>query len=167
MKKLSGQGQRWLKCFHVFFACLWVGGGFALMLMSIFLVAKDGSELYGLYASMQFLDYAVIATGGVGSLLTGILYSTFTNWGWFKHKWIIIKWCINLYGIILGTFWLGPWLDEMVEIVHADRMAALANTVYLHNRTMSFAFGLFQLLTILFALYLSVHKPWRRKKSEC
>lgn len=73
-----------------------------------FLKAEDGSELYSIYASMKFIDYVILATGGMGSLLTGLIYSVFTNWGWFKHKWIIVKWCINLSGVTLGTFWLGP-----------------------------------------------------------
>ena len=133
--------------------------------MVLFLKAEDGSSLYGIHMSMEFIDYIIIAPGGIGSLLTGFLYSTFTNWGWFKHKWIILKWCINLYGAILGTFWLGPWLNEMVEIVHSEGMAALTNAVYLHNRSMSLSFGTFQLLTIFFALYLSVHKPWKKKKA--
>ena len=166
MKKFRGQGQKWLKCFHVFFACLWVGGGLSLILMVLFLNGEDGSSLYGMHVSMEFIDYLIIIPGGIGSLLTGLVYSIFTNWGWFKHKWIIVKWCINLYGAILGTFWLGPWLNKMVAIVHTEGMAALANVDYLHNKEMFLCFGSFQMLTILFALYLSVHKPWKKRKAE-
>lgn len=165
MKKLSAKGQRWLKTVHIFFACLWIGGAFGLILMILFTNAEDGMELYGIHVSMEFIDYIIIAPGGIGSLLTGLVYSLFTNWGWFKHRWIIVKWCINLYGAILGTFWLGPWLNKMVDIVHSDGMDALTDIAYLYNKTMSLSFGFFQLLTMLFALYLSVHKPWKRKSS--
>ena len=159
MKKLSSKGQRWLKTIHIFFACLWIGGVLSLILMMIFLNAENGLELYGIHVSMEFIDYIIIAPGGMGSLLTGLLYSIFTNWGWFKHRWVIVKWCINLYGAILGTFWLGPWLNKMVDIVHSEGMAALSDQAYIHNKAMSLSFGSFQLLTLFLALYLSVHKP--------
>jgi len=43
-----------------------------------------------------------------------VVYSIFTNWGWFKHKWITVKWCINAFGMVLGTFWLGQWVNTLV-----------------------------------------------------
>ncbi|MBN2062154.1 MAG: hypothetical protein JW882_17250 [Deltaproteobacteria bacterium] len=166
MKKLSMQGEKWLKCIHVFFACLMIAGGVSMILMMHFLKAEDGLSLYGMHVSMKFNNMLLGAAGGMGTLLTGLLYSVFTNWGWFKHKWIILKWCINLLGVILGSFWLGPWIAKMVEIVKSEGMAALTNAVYVHSKTMSFSLGSFQFLTLLFALYLSVHKPWKRKKDE-
>lgn len=165
MKKLSAKSQKWLKSIHIFFACLWIGGGLSLTLMLIFLDAENSMQFYGMHVSMKFVDDLIVATGGIGSLLTGLVYSMFTNWGWFKHKWIIAKWCINLYGATLGIFWLGPWLNNMVAIVHSQGMAALGNPVYIHNKSLSLYFGSFQLLTMLFALYLSTHKPWKKKRT--
>ena len=165
MKKLNVRGQKWLKTIHVFFACLWIGGGLGLLLMSLCLNVEDGMQLYGIYLSMELIDYLIIVPGAIGSLLTGLVYSIFTNWGWVKHKWIIVKWCINLYGAILGTFWLGPWLNEMIGIVHAKGMAALSDQAYMHTKTLSLSFGFFQFFTILFALYLSVNKPWKKTKA--
>lgn len=166
MKKLGVNGQKWLKSIHIFFACLWIGGSLGLILMMIFLHPENGMQLYGIHLSMESVDYLIIAPGGIGSLLTGLVYSIFTNWGWFKHKWIIVKWCINLYGAILGTFWLGPWLNKMVEMVRLEGLAALTDIAYLHARTLSLSFGSFQFFTIIFALYLSVHKPWKKRKEE-
>lgn len=166
MKKLRAKGQRWLKAIHIFFACLWTGGGLSLILMMIFSDAENGMELYGIHVSMEFIDYVIIAPGGMGSLLTGLVYSIFTNWGWVKHRWVTVKWGINLYGAILGIFWLGPWLNGMVEVVRSEGMAALSDPAYVHARNLSLYFGSFQLLTLLFALYLSVHKPWKNKTVE-
>jgi hypothetical protein len=70
---------------------LWLGGAVALTLMNFLLRADDGMQLYGINISMKLIDDFVIIPGGVGSLLTGLLYSIFTNWEWFKHKWITTK----------------------------------------------------------------------------
>ena len=164
MKKISAKSQRWLKCFHVFFACLWLGGAVALTLMNFLLRADDGMQLYGINLSMKLVDDFVIIPGGVGSLLTGLLYSVFTNWGWFRHKWITTKWAINLFGLILGTFWLGPWLNALPPISKMEGLKAFVNPVFAHNQRMLYVFGTFQLATIIFAVFISILKPWKRKK---
>ena len=163
MSKLSARSQKWLKCFHIFFACLWIGGVLALTLMGFFMKANDGMQLYGIDLSKKFIDDFVIIPGGNGLLLTALLYSIFTNWGWFKHKWITTKWAINLYGVVAGTFWLGPWLNASPPISKMKGLAALSDGIYMHNQKMLNIWGSFQLATILFALYLSVLKPWKKR----
>ena len=165
MKKISSAWQKWLKSFHVFFSCLWVGGALSLGLMLFFLKADDGMQLYGITRSMKFVDDFIIIPGALGCLLTGIMYSTLTNWGWFKHNWITVKWCINFFGVVLGTFWLGPWMNSLPPIAKAEGMAAFSNAVYAHNLEMLYYFGTFQACTLVFALFISALKPWKVKKS--
>ncbi|MBW1732303.1 MAG: hypothetical protein JRH08_19290 [Deltaproteobacteria bacterium] len=164
MKKLSGKGQMWLKGFHIFFACLWIGAAVCLTLMNIFLKAGDGKVLYGINLSMKFIDDFIIIPGAMGSLLTGLIYSIFTGWGWFKHNWVIIKWVINIFGVIFGTFWLGQWVNGLVPISAAQGIGALSNQTYMHNKNMVLIWGTFQLCTLIFAVFISILKPWRRSR---
>jgi uncharacterized membrane protein len=166
MKKLSARGQKWLKSFHVLFAGLWVGGVFCLILKQFFIKPSDGMELYGIMSTLKFVDDFIIIPGGVGSLLTALIYSIWTNWGWFKHKWITVKWCINLYAVILGTFWLGRWLNSLVPIAKGKGLSALTDPVFFHNRKMLMIWGAFQAVTIVFAFFLSVIRPWKKKASR-
>ena len=96
MKKFSAKGQRWLKCFHLFFVCLWVAGVVAIALMIYIMKATNGMELYGIDISKKFIDDFIIIPGAIGTFLTGVLYAIFTKWGWFKHTWITVKWAITL-----------------------------------------------------------------------
>ncbi len=161
---MSVKGQRWLKGFHIFFACLWVGAAVTLTLMLFTVKARDGMQLFGINLSMKFIDDFIIIPGAVGSLLTALIYSIWTNWGWFKHNWITVKWIINIYGVIFGTFWLGPWLNSLVPIAKAEGLNALSNPHYLHNKTMLYWWGTFQALTIILAVFISVLKPWKKRK---
>jgi hypothetical protein len=163
MKKFSAKGQKWLKCIHIFFASLWVGGAVTINLMNFTLKAADGMQLYGINLAMKFVDDFIIIPGALGSLITGIVYAVFTNWGWFKHNWIIVKLVINIFGVIFGTFWLGPWLNLLPKLSKIQGMDALTNTVYIHNQNMLFVWGPFQTVTIIFALFISVLKPWKKK----
>ena len=166
MKKLSMKGQKWLKGVHILCACMWIGAAIILCLMNLFLKATEGMKLYGIDVSMKFIDDFIIIPGANGALLTGLIYSVFTGWGWFKHKWIIVKWCITIFGVIFGTFWLGPWVNGFVSISKIQGLAALTDPAYLYNRYMVLYWGSFQLSTLIFALFLSVFKPWKKRKSK-
>jgi hypothetical protein len=165
MIQLGPGGQRWLKLFHVIFASLWVGGAIGINLMGFFLRAEDGMQLYGITLSMKFIDDFIIIPGATGSFATGLLYSMFTGWGWFRHRWITVKWLINLYGVIFGTFFLGPWLNSLPPMARDMGIQALSDPVYTGNLNMLYRFGTFQAATIVFAVYLSVMKPWKRPKA--
>jgi hypothetical protein len=162
MIRLGRQSQKWLKGLHVFLACLWVGGAATLFLMNFLGSPEDGSALYGINCSKRFVDDFIVVPGAIGLFLTGVVYSVFTNWGWFKHRWITAKWMVNLFGVILGTFWLGPWTNSLAPMSRSGGAGALSDPLYVHNLTMLKAWGAFLVATILFALFLSIMRPWKK-----
>lgn len=164
MPKLKARGQKWLKGFHVFFAATWLGAGVCLVVMQSFLGTDRPGALYGIDLALKFIDDFVIIPAAIGSLITGLIYSLFTNWGWIKHRWVAIKWFINLGGIIFGTFWLGPWVNSQSPISARLDLAALADPVYIHAQTMNTWWGLVQVSTLALAVFFSVLKPWKAKR---
>ncbi len=164
MKIMGATGQKWLKGFHITFAALWVGSGFSLILMQLFLKASGGGALYGIDLSMKFVDDFIIIPGAFGCLITGLIYSLFTNWGFFKHRWVTIKWIINVGGILFGTFFLGPWLNYLPTLSGPMGLEALADPSYIYNKTMNIIWGPVQVGTLILAVYISVFKPWKKKK---
>ncbi len=163
MKKMGATGQRRLKCIHQICACLWVGGAVSLTLMNFLMIPADGAALYGIHLAMKFIDDFIIIPGAVGLLLSGLVYSVFTNWGWIRHTWIAAKWIINIYGVVFGTFMLGPWVNSLAPLAKEMGPAVLSNPVYLNNVLMLRIWGTFQVSTIIFALIISVLKPWKRR----
>lgn len=163
MKKIGAKGQKWLKGFHIFFGCLWAGAAVCLVLTQAGISATDGKMLYGIDVTRKFIDDFIIIPGAIGSLATGLIYSIFTNWGFFKHNWITVKWIINIGGVIFGTFWLGPWLNGCPPISKELGMKALSDPTYIHNMTMNKWFGTAQALTIILAVFISVLKPWKKR----
>jgi len=165
MKRLSARGQKWLKGFHLFFACLWVGGAVGATLMIFCMKPTYGMQLHGINQSINFIDFFVIIPGNCGILLTGLIYSSLTSWGWFRHKWIIVKWAIGIYGMVFGIIWLGPWASNLEHISKAKGISALSNPAYLHNQRMLYWWGSFQVATIIFAIFISALRPWKSKKT--
>lgn len=164
MKKITSKSQKYLKTIHLFFAATWLGGAFSLTLLNFFLKSNDGKIIYGINLARQFIDYFIIIPGALGCLFTGIAYGILTNWGWFKHNWLIGKWVITLFGIVFGSFWLGPWIDENTALSQKFGEKVLNLPQYIQNEQFLYFFGAFQFCTLLFALYLSVIKPWKSKR---
>jgi hypothetical protein len=163
MRTLSPAGQRWLKCFHVFFTSVWTGAALSLLTINLFLHATDGMELYGINVSMKFIDDFVIIPAAVGCFLTGLLYSLYTHWGWFKHRWITVKWIITSFGILSGTFLLGPLLNSLAPLSKAAGLEVLRNQQYLYTKYILYGFGSFQAATLIFAVFISILKPWKKR----
>jgi hypothetical protein len=106
-----------------------------------------------------------LVPGAIGTFLTALIYSIWTNWGWFKHNWITVKWIICIFGLVFGTFWLGPWVGEMAAIAKDKGLDALSDPNFIRNRQNSMIYGTLQGLTVIFAAFISTLKPWKKKKT--
>ena len=97
MKKLSVRGQKWLKAVHIYSGCVWIGCATVLSVMPYFVHPESDGELYGIQYTLDFIDLFILVPGAIGTFLTALIYSIWTNWGWFKHNWITVKWVICLF----------------------------------------------------------------------
>ncbi|NTU68308.1 MAG: hypothetical protein HGB02_05440 [Chlorobiaceae bacterium] len=165
MKILSPNGLRWLKGFHLLAASCWIGG--ALCLITLYFLKSgvaDGGELYGINRSIHHVDMnIVVLPGAIGSLLTGLCYSIFSHWGFFRHRWLTVKWIATLSAILFGTFFLGPWETAMMDISGKLGLAALQDTTYLDSQFLNLAFGSLQVSVLAILLFISIFKPWKAK----
>ena len=122
---------------------------------------NDGGMLYGINKSIHHVDtYVIVILGAFGCFLSGLIYSIFSHWGFVKYKWIIFKWIITIFAILFGTFFLGPWEVEMMEISHTHGIKALTDTKYLYCEKMNFIFGTLQCLVLITTVFISIFKPW-------
>lgn len=161
MKPIKPIGQKWLKCFHVFFSTLWVVGVVTLTLMNFLLNPKDAMSLHGANLAKKFVDDFIIIPGAVGCCSTALLYSFRTRWGWIRHRWLAAKWAIHLVGVISGVIWLRPWISQLPEISQTLGIAALSDPLYQHTQAMLAFWGTAQALTLVLAAGIAVWKPWR------
>ena len=165
MQKLGKNGLKWLKGFHLLTVSCWIGGGLALFLL-YFLKGDvdDGQVLFGINQSIHHVDMLLIVIpGAIGCLVTGLMYGFFTNWGFFKHNWLIFKWIMTVSTILFGTFFLGPWETEMMHISGDLGMMALNDSSYLYNQKMNFIWGGLQTFLLMITVFISIFKPWKSK----
>lgn len=164
MKKLSSKGLKVLKTFHLIFAMIWTTGAIAMVLITFLSHAQSGDELHMKYSILLLIDNWLIITGAMTSLVIGIVYGIFTNWGFFKHRWIVVKWIITVAEILFGTFAYHPWLTKNLEIISKFKEAAVYNAEFMTNNRYMEISGFFQAGLLLFLIVISVFKPWKAKK---
>lgn len=136
-----------------------------LLVMTVRAVSPpdSGAELFAANSAVKLIDDFIIIPAALGSLLTGLLYSIFTHWGFFRHRWVTVKWVITVATILFGTFWLGPWLNGLTAISGATGLAALQDPEYLRLRGMNTLFGYMQLSLLIATVFISVLKPWKNR----
>ena len=155
--------QKWLKGLHLIAVACWVGGGVSLLLLYFLKEpVTDSGVLFGINQAIHHVDMAVVVVpGAFGCLLTGLAYSIFTKWGFFRHGWMILKWAVTISAILFGTFYLGPWETRMMEISGDLGIAALADPDYLHNQRMNLLWGTVQVAILVATVFVSIFKPWK------
>ena len=161
---ISTNAQKILKIFHLFAVCFWVGGGMSQMLLLY--AAKDtgsADELFGLLKSYRFINVIVtVYMGAYGSFFTGLAYSLCTNRGFFRHKWIIIKWAMTVGMIVCGSVFLSVWSTQMLEMAAAMGLDALRSPEFLAVYDKHLIALIVYFLLFVVATVLSVYKPWER-----
>jgi hypothetical protein len=164
---LRARGQKILKIIHIVMVGLWIGGTLALILMMLFLgPGQSGGELLGYDLARKFVDDFIIIPGIMGCLFSGLLISLFTTWGFFKHRWVSVKWILTVACIIFGTFYLGPRINGQPLITTLQGASASTDPIYMAARFQNLVGGGFQLLAIIFMIVISVVKPWKKNKPE-
>ncbi len=165
MGKLSATGQKFLKIFHLIFVASWTGSGLALGVISWVgpILMKD--DLYSVYFIMSIIDIYLIMPLVIGTLIIGLIFSFFTNWGFYKHSWIAVKWVIFIIQIPIGALFLKPIVTTNVSIAKLEQGLSLNNPVFLHNQQLFHFINILQFSLLILLICISVLKPWRRAKT--
>jgi hypothetical protein len=160
MIKLSSTGRACLKGLHIVCTCAWVGAGVCMFLLNFVARPNNSHDLYVVMAALRLIDDWAIIPAAVGSLLTGLLLSWLTPWGFFKWRWVTVKWLLTVAMTVFGMAYLSPWLHQMADISAADPGGALQNETFLANRWLLSLSAGPMFLSMFFLVFLSVIKPW-------
>ncbi|ALO16095.1 putative integral membrane protein [Salinivirga cyanobacteriivorans] len=166
MRKLTPKQTKLLKSIHVLAAGVWITTGLVMLSFETFMPEKiqTGEHLYMANYILYFIDTKILPPAAITCLLTGLIYSVFTKWGFFKHNWIIFKWIVTIVLILLGTFASEPLIIKMLELSKAEGITALNNSYYELISNGQFILGLVMLSTLIVTVFISVFKPLKKRK---
>ena len=115
--------------------------------------------------AIQILDLGIVVPSASISLITGIIFSSMTHWGFMKHRWIVVKYTINLVPVVLGALVQAPWLVSMIELAKNMRSGSSLPPEFLSLRNQFLIFTILQWVLLIIAVYLSIFKPSLKFKS--
>ncbi|MFZ5967331.1 MAG: DUF2269 domain-containing protein [Bacillota bacterium] len=165
MKKLGTQGLKWLKIIHILLIVLFLGGIISTLAINFNLKISTFDEAYVSYTTSIIISDYVIKYGAQGTLIIGIIYGVFTNWGFFKHKWIAAKWFVWIAQTFIGIFVVDRFMVANMTILEAEKDMALSNPIFLQNHSIRQYVVIVQIVLSIFLICISVLKPWKKKSA--
>lgn len=164
MKKLGPAGLKWLKIIHILLVVLFFGGIMSSLALNYGVNLATYDETFEIYKSVVIISDQIIRIGAVGTLLLGFVYGIFTNWGFFKHRWLTVKWILFILQTFIGIFVVDKLMMANMAILEAEKSMALTNPVFIQNHSFRFYAVLVQVAITIFIICISVIKPWKKKK---
>jgi hypothetical protein len=163
MKKIKGSGIKILKIIHLLFSFMWIGGGLCMVLLLLTTTPLESHEMYMRSFALKMVDDYLVIPGALGCFFTGIIYGIWTNWGFFKYKWITVKWILCVAMILSGTFLMGPWVNGNVYQIQDISKYTPDNSEFFYNVSQTIIWGSIQVSSLLIVVIISVFKPWKSK----
>ena len=152
---------------HVIMSVAWIGIVTGFLALAIAGAVSTNAQLVrGSYVAMDVIYRTVVIPLGSASLLTGVIASLGTDWGLFRHYWVLLK-------LLLTVPAVGLMLVHLQAVAYAARMASMtsAGDVLAGSRTQLMVYAIAALVVLLTATVLSTYKPRGRtglgpRKSE-
>jgi hypothetical protein len=161
--------RKLLLTIHVAVSLGWFGAAASVLALAITgLHITSGAS--AIYAATAVIWRAVIIPFSLAALLTGIIQSLGTQWGLFRHYWVVAKLVITVGAVLLLLAHTGSLLPALARAAIDGSAIVVDGHSHGHGgipprlHLVIAAFGTLGLLLITTAL--SVFKPWGRTKSS-
>lgn len=152
---------------HLTVAVGWIGTVIAYLALGIAAVTTDDVvTVRAAWTAMEVIGWYVIVPMAVASLLTGLLMALGTQWGLFRHYWVLISLVLTLFATVVLVLHM-PDVTATAAMARDTDGAALDA---LGGDLLHPALGLVVLLVIQ---VLNVYKPrgvtrygWRKQREQ-
>jgi hypothetical protein len=143
---------------HVTSSVGWLGAVAAYLALAIAgLTSHDGQMVRAAFLAMELIGWFVIVPCGLAALLTGLVQSLGTEWGLFRHYWILAKFLLTVGGVTILLLHM-PAVSRMAGVAAETPLFSAAFNALPHPTFVVHAGG--GLLVLLTTTALSVFKPW-------
>jgi hypothetical protein len=151
---------------HVSSSVGWLGAIAAFLAVALSgLAAHDGEVVRASYVAMNWIGWYVLVPISFASLLTGLIQSLGTEWGLFRHYWVLAKLLINLLANVVLLLYMLELSSLVAMLSNHEASGFRSISPVLHSTV---ALGL-----LLVATVLAVYKPrgitpygWRKQQER-
>jgi uncharacterized protein with FMN-binding domain len=145
-----------------------VMGGFLVMLIILLRRNMDlftGTEIVSDKIVLTIFNTAIIY-GAIIMVVTSFVYGMFTGWGFFKYKFLIIKWLLMI--CIFGVAWgfVGSAISGMASISDAGLHMGGMKETYMGYWSQAKWSLITELILMLLAMVVSIRKPFGKRETK-
>lgn len=142
--------QKFVLLTHIIFSVGWFGAVIPYLALVIAgLTTRDTQVMRAVCLSMDLIGWYVLVPLSFGALLSGLAMSLGSQWGLFRHWWILAKFVLTIFAVF-------------VLLRHMQDVSRMAKEIMLSRGDfrpdLIHATG--GLLVLLAAMTLSIFKPW-------
>lgn len=142
---------------HITFSVGWLGAVAVFLAHSIAGLSSENTMIVrAAYLAMNLSAWLIIVPACFGALLTGIIQSIGTQWGLFKHYWIVVKLLLTIGATILLLVHMQP-ISFMADIASEGPLTTTEHRGLQVQLIVDAGAALLVLLTVT---AISVYKPW-------
>ncbi|HLL53534.1 MAG TPA: hypothetical protein VK447_08315 [Myxococcaceae bacterium] len=146
---------------HVLSSVGWLGAVLAYLALALTgLKGQDAQLVRAAYLSMELIGWSVIVPCCLAALATGLVQSLGTEWGLFRHYWILVKFLLTVF----GTTILLLHMRSVSQMAGLAAEATLAQADHGEHRRHLVVHAVGGLVILLTATVLSIYKPWGRTR---
>jgi hypothetical protein len=144
---------------HVASSVGWLGAVVAYLVLAVAgLTSRDAQTVRAAYLAMELVGWLVLVPLSLAALLTGLVQSLGTEWGLFRHYWVLVKFVLTVGATTVLLLHM-PAVSRMAGVA-AETPLAGPDFRELRVQLVVHAGG--GLVVLLTATSLSVFKPWGR-----
>lgn len=159
-KKLKRGGMQWLHLTHIVSTSIWFGSVVCIGALAIVIFFQlSETDFLTIAPLIPMLYQKVILPIALLTIIQGIIYGVFTNWGFLKYKWVTFKWClIPLIVLSTGLGTIGSILSLLDRVETVGFVGGWADGGFV------LLFIFLQILLMFFMFVLSIFKPFKSKQ---
>jgi hypothetical protein len=145
-----------MRVIHVLASQIWFGAVVCILGYSVLCFNnRDAGEFLILVKLIPELYKTVVLPFAMLCVIQGILYGIFSKWGFFKFRWITLKWIMVIL-VIVCTGMGG--IGQIFSIIAAVEQGGIRELTFYDGRIF-FAFSVLQIFFLSSMTVLSVLKP--------
>lgn len=146
---------------HVIFSVGWLGAVAAYLPLAIAgLRSEDAEVVRAAYLAMEQIGWFVIVPLCLAALVSGLVQSLGTEWGLFRHYWVLVKFGITVISTIILLLHM-PAVSRTAAMAREMELPIAALGLLQRQLFIHAALGLLVLIAIT---AISVFKPWVRTR---
>jgi hypothetical protein len=110
---------------HLTFSVGWIGAVVAYLTLGVAAVSsEDVDTVRAVWTGMDLLGWYAIVPLALMSLLTGLVMALGTNWGLFRHYWVVISFVLTIFATVVLLLHM-PTVSSTAELAQEAEGAAL------------------------------------------